>query len=63
MCIRDRADTAHAAGIFLEHRNFLQREPQENTCAGLNHRVLLAVYPENADPVSYTHLDVYKRQM
>ena len=62
MCIRDRS-WAEASGVLAESHVRLSsgRRQQSHTWSGWQVPVL--VDPEGALPVSYTHLDVYKRQV
>ena len=63
MCIRDSMKGADVVEVMALGRNFMLKsepEPQENDSAEPT-----ATTPESTTPapVSYTHLDVYKRQI
>ena len=54
MCIRDRCDPRISKRIFQNVRSCAKR---------MHHRIEEDADHEHQDPVSYTHLDVYKRQV
>ena len=55
MCIRDRLTSHHLLEVRLVHLHvFRQIKNLEN--------VLVILKSDGSQPVSYTHLDVYKRQ-
>ena len=54
MCIRDR-------DIITRKHYLLLDEEQKEQYKGIHNREIRTLF--NIDPVSYTHLDVYKRQV
>ena len=65
MCIRDRLNTNHVIGEFtINVLNKLEQKGVDIILAtGRNHMDVSSILGKiGAEPVSYTHLDVYKRQ-
>ena len=67
MCIRDRPDAVEKLQLEtqpLKRAQFFSRVRDEITKRGIIDvlRRGVKVYPASLVPVSYTHLDVYKRQ-
>ena len=57
MCIRDRAQAINTTDV---NECTIRGQALDNAGVGLAH---LDICPELLTPVSYTHLDVYKRQV
>ena len=62
MCIRDRAAVAEAVGEGGRVKSGRPRETQQQKLARIKRELEAVPTDPGVYPVSYTHLDVYKRQ-
>ena len=59
MCIRDRDKMSNALARMVEEDPTLRLENNKET----KQTILYGIGDQHIDAVSYTHLDVYKRQL
>ena len=63
MCIRDRLFSLHRGGLILAYALRTFRHKQDLNRRKYNLKIINDTRMSYVHPVSYTHLDVYKRQV